>query len=71
MTTYGNLFFWRILALVALMAVMALIMEWWIYALVAALVGGCFAATGPFVLAPPAPPPAPRPTRRPVVRRRR
>jgi hypothetical protein len=71
MTTYGNLFFWGILALVALMAVMALIMEWWIYALIAVLVGGCFAATGPFILGRRWRPPPPRPTRRPVVRRRR
>jgi hypothetical protein len=71
MTTFGNLFFWGMLAFLALLAVMALIVGWWVYAIVAVVVGGCFAFAGPFVLGRRWRPPMPRPTRRPVVRRRR
>jgi hypothetical protein len=67
MTACGNLYFWGVFTLVAMMAVMALIVGWWVYALVAVIVGGCFAFAGPFVLGRRWRPPAPRP----VVRRRR
>jgi hypothetical protein len=50
MTTFGNLFFWEMLGLLTLLAVMALIVGWWVYAIVAVAVGGCFAFAGPFVL---------------------
>jgi hypothetical protein len=71
MTTYGNLFFWGVLGVMGMMAVLSLIAGWWFYALVAVALAGCFAFAGPFVLGRRWRPRAPRPTRRPVVRRRR
>ncbi|MEA2511836.1 MAG: hypothetical protein QOF33_3984 [Thermomicrobiales bacterium] len=71
MTTCGNLFFWGILGLLGMMAVVTLIAGWWFYTIVAVILGGGFAFAGPFVLGRRWRPPAPRPTRRPVVRRRR
>jgi hypothetical protein len=71
MTTFGNLFFWGMLGFLALLAVMALIIGWWVYAIVAVAVGGCLVFAGPFVLGRKWRPLPPRPTRRPVVRRRR
>jgi hypothetical protein len=71
MTTYGNLFFWGVLGLVGMIAVLALVVGWWFYTIVAVVAGGCFAFAGPFVIGRRWRPPAPRPTKRPVVRRRR
>jgi uncharacterized protein (DUF58 family) len=71
MTTYGNLFFWTILGLLAMMAVLSLIAGWWFYSLVAVVLAGFFSFAAPFVLGRRWRPPVPRPTRRPVIRRRR
>lgn len=71
MTTFGNIFFWGTLGFLVLLAVMAVIVGWWVYAIVAVVVGACLVFTGPWVLGRKWRPLPPRPTRRPVVRRRR
>jgi hypothetical protein len=70
MTTPANFFYWGILGIVGMLAVIALIAGFWFYALGMMVVGAGFAFTGPFVLGKRWRPPAPRATRRPVVRRR-
>lgn len=71
MTTWGRIIYAVGLGAAALLTLAALLLGWWIYALVAVVCGALFAYAAPFVLGRRWRPPAPRPTRRPVKRRRR
>ena len=71
MTTIANVFYWGIIGILALLAVLALTAGWWTYTLAAVVLGGCFAFAGHIALGRCWPPAEPHPTRRPVVRRRR
>lgn len=74
MTLITSLLYYSGLAVAAGTLLLALLMGWWIPALVALGCGGLFAYAGRFVLGRgwrPPPPPIPRPTRRPVYRNRR
>jgi hypothetical protein len=64
-------FFYGMIGLFLLLAVMAGFAGWWVYSLVSLVLGAAFVYSAPFVLGKGWRPPQPRPTRRPVVRRRR
>ena len=70
MTTLGHLLFWSVLGAFGVVALLALMLGWWLTVLLAAVFAAAFAATGPFVLGRRWRPAAPRPTRRPVRYRR-
>ena len=74
MTAVTGTIYWIGIGAAALVVLFALLMGWWIAALLSAVFGGLFAFAGKFVLGAgwrPPPPPLPRRTRRPVYRRRR
>jgi hypothetical protein len=64
-------FFYGMIAVFLLLAVIAGFAGWWVYSIVSLLLGIAFVSSAPFVLGKGWRPPQPRPTRRPVVRRRR
>ncbi len=71
MGRYARIFYFAILALLVILALLAAIAGWWFYTILSAIFAAMFIATGRFVLGKGWRPPAPKPTRRPVVKRRR
>ncbi len=67
----AKVFYFGMLSVFVLLALMAAIASWWFYSFVSLLLGLAFIVSGPFVLARAWRAPEPRPTRRPVVRRGR
>jgi hypothetical protein len=71
MGRFGRIYFWGTIVVFTLLAVLAAAAGWWLYTLIAVVLGVGFIVSAPFVLERGWRPHAPRPTKRPVVRRRR
>jgi hypothetical protein len=71
MGRWASAFFYGMIGLFVLLAVIALIAGWWIYSIFSVVLAIGFVISAPFVLGKGWRPPPPKPTRRPVVRRRR